>query len=128
MSIEYKPGTGNTFTSTREAGQLLAGLHTGGTKHDGGKPDLSLCPRVALEAMAKALMFGEQKYGRYQYLMGFESHRLIAAALRHLTAWQDGEDIDADSGNSHLAHALASIAMLLDCQDKGTLKDTRHGK
>lgn len=97
----------------------------GGTKHDTGKPDLSLVPLVAIEQIAKALMYGEKKYGRYNYLKGFDSNRLIAASLRHVTAWNSGEDNDPESGLSHLAHALAGLSMLLDCQRVGTLTDGR---
>jgi len=97
----------------------------GGTKNDSDKPDLSLVPRVAIEQIAKALMYGERKYHRFNYLKGFNSNRLIAATLRHVLAWQDGEDCDPESGLSHLAHALAGLSMLLDCQRVGTLTDGR---
>jgi hypothetical protein len=99
---------------------------TQGVKYDAGKPDLSLCPRAALEAMALAFMVGERKYGRYNYLKGFDVHRLVAAALRHLTAYNEGEDIDQEYGTPHLGHALASIAMILDMEKNGTLRETRY--
>ena len=97
-----------------------------GTKHDEGKADLSLLPRVGLEAEARALMFGEKKYGRYNYTMGFDSHRLVAAAMRHIVAYQDGEDLDQESGLSHLAHAKACLAMMIHCISIDTLRDTRR--
>lgn len=100
----------------------------GGTKHDNNKPDLSLLPRAALISMAEAFMYGEKKYGRYNYTLGFESHRLFAALQRHLLAWQDGETDDPESGLSHLSHALATIAMIVHCQELGTLTDTRRKK
>lgn len=97
----------------------------GGTKYDSGKPDLSIVPYVAIEQIARALMYGEQKYQRYNYLAGFNSNRLIAATLRHVYAWNSGEDNDPESGLSHVAHALAGLSMLLDCQRVGTLADGR---
>lgn len=97
-------------------------------KFDGAKPDLSLLPLPALEQMALAFMHGEKKYGRYNYAAGFDSHRLVAACLRHVAQWQDGEDLDPESGASHLGHALASLAMLLHTIQLGTNKDTRLGK
>jgi hypothetical protein len=102
-----------------------AHLWVKGTKHDTGKPDLSLIARVAIEAEAKALMFGEKKYGRYNYTAGFEASRLTAACLRHVLAWQDGEDTDSESGLHHLAHARACLGMLLHCEELGTLTDNR---
>jgi hypothetical protein len=100
---------------------------TGGKKYDGDKPDLSIVPRSALEGMARAFMVGEKKYGRYNFTKGFASHRLISACLRHVVAWQDGESLDPETGNHHLWHALASLAMLLECERLGTLEDTRRG-
>lgn len=97
---------------------------TAGKKFDGGKPDLTLCPKAALEAMAEAFMYGEKKYGRNNYKQGLESHRLLAAAMRHLVDYKDVSTNDPESGRSHLGHALASIAMLLECERVGTLRDT----
>jgi Domain of unknown function (DUF5664) len=96
-------------------------------KYDEHKPDLSLVPRELMDAAARAFMFGAQKYGRYNYkLGGFEWHRLIAAALRHITAYNEGEDKDPESGLSHLDHAAATIGMLL-VYVKGNLgTDTRY--
>lgn len=104
----------------------MSDAKTAGIKYDMGKPDLSLCPRVALEAMAEAFMVGERKYGRYNYLKGFEVHRLVAAAMRHLVAFNEGENIDSEYGTQHLGHALASIAMILDMEKNGTMKETRY--
>ncbi len=98
----------------------------GGTKYDSGKPDLSLLPTSSLEAMARALMYGEQKYNRNNFKAGFNSNRLIAACLRHVNAWNDGEDLDPESGVDHLGHALACLAMLTECRKLGTLVDGRY--
>lgn len=96
-----------------------------GTKHDTGKTDLTLVPKVAMETEALALMFGEKKYGRYNYTQGFETSRLIAACLRHVLAYQDGENNDPESGIHHLGHAKACLSMLLHCEQLGTLRDNR---
>jgi hypothetical protein len=83
-----------------------------GTKNDQGKPRISLIPKEALWGMAQALTHGAEKYGTYNFKLGISYTRLADAASRHLSAFIDGEDIDADSGNNHLFHALASLAML----------------
>ncbi len=83
-----------------------------GTKHDANKPDYTLIPKEAKDAMARAFSYGAAKYGRGNYKSGIEYLRLVAACDRHLTAWVAGEDIDPESGNSHIDHALASLAML----------------
>lgn len=98
----------------------------GGTKHDANKPDLSLLPSVFLVAVARAMMWGEKKYGRYNYARGFEVTRLIAAMERHVVAYNDGENLDPESGVSHLGHAAACALMILRCAELGTLKDNRY--
>lgn len=97
-------------------------------KFDQQKIDLSLLPLPFLEQTAQALMYGEKKYGRYNYTSGFDSHRIVAAFLRHALAYQNGEDLDPESGLPHLGHAGACLAMLAHTQALGTNKDTRLGK
>ena len=84
-----------------------------GTKHDSGKPSISLIPKDALWGMAQAFTYGAKKYGAHNYRDGIQFNRLADAAYRHLSAFVEGEDIDEESGNDHLYHALASIAMLI---------------
>ncbi len=100
----------------------------GGIKHDSGKADLSLIPLVAIESEARALGFGEKKYGRYNYTAGFESSRLTSAALRHIYQYNNGVTLDDESGLHHLGHARACLAMLLHCEQLGTLRDNRFGR
>ena len=82
-----------------------------GTKYDNGKPDLSLVPIEFQIETAKALTFGKIKYGAHNYRKGIEMSSLLAAADRHLKLELAGVKVDAESGLSHLAHALASLAM-----------------
>jgi len=96
-----------------------------GRKDDAEKPDLSLLPREALEATARAFEYGAKKYGRYNYIQGMDWHRIIAAAMRHITAFNAGEDKDKESGLSHLAHASAAINMLIVYEVQQLGKDTR---
>lgn len=69
----------------------------------------------ALNQMTIAMEYGANKpeYGRNNWKKGMEWSRLIDAAQRHGLAILNDEDIDADSGNRHVAHMLASIHMLL---------------
>lgn len=47
------------------------------------------------------------------------------AMMRHLISWVNGEDLDPDSGQSHLYHLRACCAVVLDAQMYGTLIDDR---
>ena len=81
-------------------------------KHDAGKPQLSLVPQEAVELIAQAMSYGAIKYGRNNFKAGHQWSRCLDAALRHLYALAHGQPIDPESGNTHLSHALASLAML----------------
>jgi hypothetical protein len=95
------------------------------SKNDKQKVDLSLLPRVFLLEVAKAFMVGEKKYGRYNYTKGLKNSQLIAAALRHITAYNEGEELDPEDGQHHLGAAGACIAMLLRQVELGTNIDDR---
>lgn len=100
----------------------------GGTKNDTGKVPLSLVPYTAIEQEARVLAFGAAKYGKNNYKQGFEYSRLIDACLRHVYAFEQGEDLDLESGLSHLAHARCCLSMLMECIRIGTARDDRWKK
>lgn len=94
-------------------------------KNDQQKSDLSLLPKVFLEEVAKAFMVGEKKYGRYNYCKGHDASQLVAALMRHATAWFNGEEHDPVDGQHHLGSVGACVAMILRQQELCTLKDNR---
>jgi len=85
---------------------------TKGLKADSGKNRMDLIPWPAVWAMANVRQFGAEKYRPWDWDKGIEYSRLAAAALRHITAWLSGEDLDPESGQSHIAHALTGLAFL----------------
>lgn len=97
-----------------------------GKKFDSNKIDLSLLPRKAKEGIAKAFMDGEKKYGRYNFRNGMEWSRIIGAVDRHLTAFNDGEDLAEDSQLNHLYHAGAGIMMLIEYYEYNLGLDNRR--
>jgi hypothetical protein len=109
---------------------MVAGTQesSAGVKNDSEKVDLSLLTRASMEAEATALMFGAKKYHRHNFRKGFENHRLIAAAMRHIVAFNDGEDLDPESGLCHLNHAKACLGMLITNIADGKSIDTRFKK
>jgi len=101
---------------------------TEGKKFDQDKPDLSLLPIEFLTEVSRAMMHGEKKYGRYNYTGGMAWHRPIAACLRHVYAFANGEDLDPESGVSHIGHAGACLLMLSVYVKRGLGQDTREKK
>jgi hypothetical protein len=83
-----------------------------GTKHDTGKAPLSLLSPIALLGTAQVLAHGATKYGRHNWRGGFDWCRVLDAIGRHLLSFQNGEDLDPDSGLPHLDHAACGIMFL----------------
>ena len=93
------------------------------------KVPLHLVPAPAMAAIAMGLKEGARKYGAFNWrTLTVEAETYLGATLRHLMAWQDGEDIDPDSGNTHLSHAMASLAILVDALESGNVYDNRPPK
>lgn len=101
---------------------------TDNPKQDVGarKAPLELVPPALSIAASEALANGAEKYGAYNYrAAGVKASIYYAAILRHLSAWWDGEELAEDSGVSHLAHAAAGLAILLDTKSIGRMVDDR---
>lgn len=100
---------------------------TGAKKFDLDKAPLSMINDVALREEAKVLAYGAKKYQRNNWKEEpvLNHTRLLDACLRHITAYASGEDLDPESGLSHLAHARCSLGFLLYYIDKGLGKDDR---
>lgn len=86
-----------------------------GTKYDNGKLEYGLVPPLALEEMVKVLTFGAQKYSRENWRQVEDGRRrYFDALMRHLWAWKRGEEIDSESGLSHLGHAMCCLYFLYE--------------
>lgn len=99
-------------------------------KFDQGKVDWSLVPFEALEGMAQVLEFGAKKYDRWNWTTGggFKWTRVLASCLRHIFAFMRGEDVDPESGLSHISHAqcnLLFLAYYIRNKDKMTKDDRK---
>jgi len=79
------------------------------------KAPLSTLPTGPVYEVALAMLEGARKYGRHNYrVMGVRGSVYYDAALRHLCAWWEGEDIDPDSGLNHIVKAAACLFVLRD--------------
>lgn len=94
-------------------------------RDNSAKPALSMLPKVFKAAVARVMSFGAAKYGRSNYLKGHRVTGLLDSIERHIDEIKDGQDIDAESGESHWAHIAANCLMALHQQQLGTLKDDR---
>lgn len=97
-------------------------------KHDQAKPRMELLSSVALQRTAQVMTFGAEKYESHNWRKGFNWSRLYGAAMRHLLAHMDGENLDPESGLSHLDHAACCIMFLQEYEEKGLGNDDRYIK
>lgn len=106
-------------------------LFSGDPKGQAGaaKPPLALLPPEALRQAAEAHRLGAAKYGVANWRENkVEAMTYISAMMRHIGQYLDGEDADAESGLSHIAHVIASANILIDAKHCGTLVDNRPPK
>ncbi len=90
------------------------------------KVDLSLIPPAALIYIALAMEDGAKKYGPFNWRENKVRARVyLAAAMRHIAAKLDGEELATDSLKPHLAHAMACLAIYVDAEETGNLHDDR---
>ncbi len=96
-----------------------------GWKDDLEKNALHLIPTEAIDGLGHVLTFGARKYGDRNWEKGMAWSRCYGALLRHLNAWWGGEDEDAETGMSHLWHALCCLAFLTAYEARGAGTDDR---
>ena len=87
------------------------------------KAPMSTVSAAVMAEVGVAMLEGAAKYGRHNYRMvGVRNSVYYDATMRHLMSWWEGEDIDPDSGMSHITKAIASLMVLRDAQmnDKAT--------
>ncbi len=88
--------------------------------------DLSLFPDSALIAGCMGMVEGDCKYGGFNYrIKGVLASTYVSAARRHIIKWWNGQDADPKTRVLHLGSAIASLAILIDAENVGVLKDDR---
>jgi hypothetical protein len=94
-----------------------------------GKTPFSTIPSEVIAELGLVMLEGARKYGRHNYrVSGVRASVYLDAAIRHLTRWWEGEDMDPDSGMPHLIHVMACCAVIRDSQVFGNWIDDRPPK
>ena len=90
------------------------------------KPSPHFIPPIAILEESVVMALGAKKYGAFNWQDSpVDATTYYDAALRHLMSWFAGENIDPESGVSHLAHVRACMAILMDSQASAILVDDR---
>lgn len=99
----------------RESGlsPAFAAPYGAGVKDDSSKPPIHLIDGYALEQLAMVLAFGAKKYAAHNWRNGLAQTRLISAAMRHLSAFNGGQDTDPETGLHHAAHAMCCCMFMV---------------
>lgn len=89
-----------------------------GRKFDGEKLRWCLLPFKQVEQVVEVLTEGAIKYAdnNWKHVRPMRS-RYFSAAMRHITAWWEGERFDKETGLSHLAHATCCLLFLMWADD-----------
>ena len=101
---------------------------TGSLRYNKGKSQIHQVPYEAIEGIAKVMEYGEKKYGKYNWTKGNNLSVPFDSAMRHLWAFWNGENFDKESGENHLYHALANIAMIIYYHKNYPEMDDRYNK
>jgi len=93
------------------------------------KAPISVIPAGVIAEVGVALVEGAAKYGKFNYReAGVLASVYYDATMRHLMAYWEGEDIDPDSGLSHVTKAISSLVVLRDAMMQEMLEDDRPPK
>jgi len=106
--------------------QEHSSLNNRAIKNDNGKPPMGLLPWPALIEVTRVLNFGAQKYTKHNWRHGMDWSRLYDAALRHITSFIEGKNLDDETNLGHLSHALCCLLFLETYRILGLGTDDRY--
>lgn len=90
------------------------------------KAPMSTVSAAVLAEVGVAMLEGAAKYGRHNYrAAGVRASVYYDALQRHMMAWWEGEDMDPDSGMSHITKAITTLVVLRDAMIQGMVTDDR---
>lgn len=125
LSIEGVQTWAGKNAALEKAGILNVEESKVGIKFDGGKARIDLVPTQPLLDIAEILTIGAEKYSERNWEKGMPWGKVYASLQRHMFAWWAGEDLDPETGKSHLAHAGCNIIFLLEFLKTHPELDTR---
>ena len=83
-----------------------------GIKHDQGKQRFDLIPFDLMDGEQRVWEFGAKKYAPMNWRKGMPVTQPTNAAIRHLTSFLMGENLDPETLESHIDHAVCCLRMI----------------
>lgn len=101
------------MTSPHSTGHFINATGDQDAKHFSfGKVPLHQLPRWVLWQVAKVLLYGQLKYGKWNWRSGMAFTEILDSAQRHQDDWLEGNDLDHESRLHHLDHAICDLLFL----------------
>ena len=94
-------------------------------RYNQGKPRFDLIPSDPLEDIARVLTMGADKYEKDNWRKGMPWSQCTASLMRHMNAFNRGEDLDTESGLPHMAHVAVNAMFILEFMRTHREKDDR---
>src|ERR1700674_2432912 len=101
------------YEISRNIGDVNSSAKGSGARYNSGKPDFSVIPLSTMESEARVWEKGAEKYKAWNWAKGMPWSVPFASMMRHLSAFQRGENIDPETGEPHMAHVMCNARMLL---------------
>jgi len=86
--------------------------HITADRFNEGKMAWELVDFESLKPLVEVLMFGATKYSKDNWKKGQAITELLGSLFRHIIAFQNGEDLDEESGKSHIGHAMCNLMFI----------------
>ena len=77
-------------------------------RYNTGKPKWSLVHMHSLVPMIRVLEYGALKYAPFNWQKPMKRDELLDSMQRHMAALIDGEELDKESGLTHIGHIMAN--------------------
>lgn len=86
---------------------------------------MHLVPPEWERLLGEVMGAGAKKYAPNNWRKGLAYSGCYASARRHLAAWMEGEEVDPETGLSHLGHVAWNALALYSYQTHGVGVDDR---
>lgn len=83
-------------------------------------------PWQQMNPVARVYEMGAKKYSPWNWTKGYDWSLSGSSAVRHLTSFISGEDLDPESGEPHLAHVVFHCLTLIYFMEHHKNLDDRH--
>lgn len=81
-------------------------------RYNQNKIEYSLLDFECLKPCAEVLAFGAKKYSRDNWKKGMPREEILDSLLRHIGALLNGQELDPESGITHIGHIQANAMFL----------------